>query len=303
MIIELDKNKNEIIGSIYTPYKYKVFNKCPICMNKNIKRKGRNGTGDTKAHPQVFRCNNCGVFFVNPIIDLDSVYQLYEKFDVSYGTLSNESIKKIKRNVNHWNNYFVNSLNRKNELKFLEIGSATGELVKTFSQVGWEAHGIEPCKALVDYSTKDKDLINIQHSTAEEADYPDNYFDLIHFWHVLEHVIEPMKILNNIYRWLKPGGILNLGTPSPDNLVTKIYPNITGFFDLWSMHTFIFPQKTLKFVLTSIGFEINIHEVYSTPKSGSSMKIKMRNVLHHIYPRAVSYYQKLEARKPTEPNS
>ena len=107
MIIELDKNKNEIIGSIYTPYKYKVFNKCPICVNKNIKRKGRNGTGDTKAHPQVFRCNNCGVFFVNPIIDLDSVYQLYEKFDVSYGTLSNLSIKKIKRNVNLWNNYHL----------------------------------------------------------------------------------------------------------------------------------------------------------------------------------------------------
>ena len=251
-----------------------------------------------EVHPQVFRCNNCGVYFVNPIIGIDEVYELYKNFDVFYGSHSIESLNKMKRNVNYWNNYFSNLLNKNKSLRFLNIGSTTGEFVEMFGEAGWESHGIEPCKALVDYSTREKGLKNIQHSTIEDANYPDNYFDFIHFWHVLEHVIEPMEVLNKIYRWLKPGGILNLGTPSPDNLVTKIYPYFTGFFDLGSMHTFIFPSKTLNFVLKSIGFEIKSHSVYSKSKPGSSVKIRIRNLLHHILPSAVSYYQRIEAQKP-----
>ena len=70
------KNKSDIIESVYTSYGYKVFNKCPICLTDNIKKKGRRGTGNIKTHPQVFRCNSCGVFFVNPILDSNSLYKL-----------------------------------------------------------------------------------------------------------------------------------------------------------------------------------------------------------------------------------
>ena len=139
-----------------------------------------------------------------------------------------------------------------------------------------------------------------KHSTVEEADYPENYFDFIHFWHVLEHVLEPMKVLKKIYRWLKPGGILNLGTPSPNIVYSTIYPKFTGYYSLGTEHTFIFPQKSLKSILESIGFKIESHMVYSTLKSGNSMKIKIHNFFHHIYPKIIANFQKIVVYKPID---
>lgn len=289
---------NNIKESVYTEYEYKVFNKCPVCLNKNIQRKGRRGTGDTQTHPQVFKCTKCRVFFVNPIIDIKSLYNLYENFNITYGTHSDEAKNKIKQDANHWNKLFSEKNNRKEKFRFLDIGSASGELMKAFSDCGWDPYGIEPCKTFVDYSIKKMGLSNVQHSTVEEAKYPDDYFEFIHFWHVIEHLIDPKKALENIYSWLKPGGILNLGTPSPDSLITKIYPQITGYFDLGSFHTFFFPKQSLNLLLKSIGFEVTSHLVYSTPKSGTNIKIKTHNLLHYIFPKAVANFQKVVARKP-----
>ena len=269
-------------GSIDTGYKYKVLNKCPICKNNNIIRKGRQGTGDIVVHPQVFKCCNCNIYFVNPIIELDSLYRLYDDFDNIYKQKSSSEIAQIKRNVSYWNKLFSNKNSRETQLYFLDVGSASGELVNEFISSGWEAHGIEPSKGLVELSINNFRLNNIKHSTVEEAEYPNNHFDLIHFWHVLEHVLDPKKVLDNIYNWLKPGGMVNLGTPSPDSIITKIYPIITGIYDLGSMHTFIFPSKSLLELLKSIGFEIDLHTIYSRPRSGDGIKIRIHNTLHKI---------------------
>jgi len=290
-------HKMDNINSAYTHFNYKVFNKCPICLNEDIKRKGRKGTGDKETHPQVFNCNNCGVFFVNPIIDSKSLYKMYKNFDISYGSHEEKVLEKIKRNAKYWDTLFHDEKDRKEKLKFLDIGSASGEFVNAFCENGWDSYGIEPCKALVDYSKKQSGLINIQHTTVEEANYPENYFDFIHFWHVLEHVIEPRRVLYKIHYWLKPGGILNLGTPSPDSLVTKFYPKITGYFDLGSVHTFIFPRQSLNTLLKTIGFEIKEHTVYSTLRTGNNFKAKIHNFLHHIYPKAVQNFQRVKAYK------
>ena len=287
------ENKSDIIESVYTRYGYKVFNKCPICLAEDIIQKGRGGTGNNKTHPQVFRCNSCGVFFVNPILDSNSLYKLYENFDITYGLHNQSTLNKIKRSVEYWDALFLDTKKRNKKLRFLDIGSSSGDLVKGFNEYGWESYGIEPCKKLVDYSIKGDDCISIQHSTVEEANYPDNYFDFIHFWHVLEHLLEPKQVLCKIYSWLKPGGILNLGTPSPDSIVSKVYPYFTGYLDLGSMHTFIFPQKTLNNLMKNIGFEIREHSIYSTKRAGSSYKAKIHNILHQVYPKAVQNFQRL----------
>ena len=224
--------------------------------------------------------------------DPDALQEWYE------GAKNAEKVlEKIKRNAKYWDTLFHDEKDRKEKLKFLDIGSASGEFVNAFYENGWDSYGIEPCKALVDYSKKQGGLINIQHTTVEEANYPENYFDFIHFWHVLEHVIEPRRVLYKIHYWLKPGGILNLGTPSPDSLVTKIYPKLTGYFDLGSVHTFIFPRQSLNTLLKTIGFEIKEHTVYSTLRTGNNFKAKIHNFLHHIYPKAVQNFQRVKAYK------
>ena len=51
---------------------------------------------------------------------------------------------------------------------------------------------------------------------ADITDYPaqDNYFDLVFFHHVLEHIPDDVTALNEIYRITKPGGVVVLGVPN-----------------------------------------------------------------------------------------
>jgi ubiquinone/menaquinone biosynthesis C-methylase UbiE/uncharacterized protein YbaR (Trm112 family) len=51
---------------------------------------------------------------------------------------------------------------------------------------------------------------------ADVTDYPvtDHAFDVIFFNHVLEHIPEDEKALAEVYRMLKPGGLLILGVPN-----------------------------------------------------------------------------------------
>ena len=122
-----------------------------------------------------------------------------------------------------------------------------------------------------------------------KKELPAKYY-LAHFRELIEfvtskcmHLLEPKQVLCKIYSWLKPGGILNLGTPSPDSIVAKVYPYFTGYFDLGSVHTFIFPQKTLYNLMKNIGFDIREHSIYSTKRAGSSYKVKIHNILHQVY--------------------
>ena len=58
----------------------------------------------------------------------------------------------------------------------------------------------------------------IKHNT-----YQENFFDVILFLHVLEHVPNPIEILEIIKKILKPGGIVIIGTPNFGSACAKRY--------------------------------------------------------------------------------
>lgn len=58
----------------------------------------------------------------------------------------------------------------------------------------------------------DKKLIDV-FGSADNIPFQDNYFDAVILTQVIEHVEEPIKSLDEIYRVLKPGGYLMLAWP------------------------------------------------------------------------------------------
>lgn len=66
--------------------------------------------------------------------------------------------------------------------------------------------------------------------------FPDNSFKDIHMYHVLEHLQNPLSILEELHRILKPGGILFIRTPHFSSMgaftdLTHIRPFAYGSFD------------------------------------------------------------------------
>ena len=64
--------------------------------------------------------------------------------------------------------------------KFLDIGCATGMLLNYVKNAGWHTKGVELCKQSVEYARK-KFKLDVFNGTIEEANFPANYFDVIHF--------------------------------------------------------------------------------------------------------------------------
>ena len=48
----------------------------------------------------------------------------------------------------------------------------------------------------------------------QDAGYPDEFFDYVHVNNVLEHVLDPVGLLTECRRILKPGGRFHLAVPT-----------------------------------------------------------------------------------------
>lgn len=114
--------------------------------------------------------------------------------------------------------------------KLLEIGSGTG-----INHIVWtkkyqiDGYGVEPSPDFFDsFYGISKQLIKnngldesrILNTGGENLPFPDNSFDVVYSTNVLEHVDDPVKVLSEAVRVLKPGGTLLF-----------IYPNYHSYYD------------------------------------------------------------------------
>lgn len=136
------------------------------------------------------------------------------------------------------------NLNNKN-LKILDIGSGTGDDLNIINKYGntfvidinQEALDLIPNNLI--HEKKVGDITNIS--------YPDNYFDLVLIFDVLEHIENDQKALEEIKRVLKPGAILMFTVPAFNFLYNK-HDKYLGHFRRYS-------KKNLKNLINN-DFEI-----------------------------------------------
>ena len=97
--------------------------------------------------------------------------------------------------------------------RILDIGCGLGWIHK-YLQGNFEKFGIEIDKYASQISGKYCNCIN---SSFEEEIYPQNYFDCIILNHVIEHFEDPLRVILEIKKILKPQGVLIIGTPDFDS--------------------------------------------------------------------------------------
>lgn len=118
-------------------------------------------------------------------------------------------------------NLKVMYLNNDRKGKLLEIGCGTGEMLSYFKEMGWEVEGLDFDDEAVKIALA-KDIL-VSCSTLEDKFYKSNTFDVIVMNHLIEHVVDPTKLLHECYRILKPGGQLLIATPNAESWGHKKY--------------------------------------------------------------------------------
>lgn len=103
-----------------------------------------------------------------------------------------------------------------NTSKVLDIGSNPPFLLSTITEMGLNAIGIDSSPEVFQQTIETFNLkvfkVDIEKETLP---FTDNKFDCIIFTEVFEHLrIDPIFTVSEIYRVLKPGGLLLLATPN-----------------------------------------------------------------------------------------
>jgi SAM-dependent methyltransferase len=96
--------------------------------------------------------------------------------------------------------------------KLLEVGYGRGEFLRGFMDCGVEGYGVDQCSSFDNYCPGAKlKTLNIEE---EGIPFGDEVFDVVFSKSVIEHFHYPEKMIKEIYRVLKPGGMIVTLCPS-----------------------------------------------------------------------------------------
>ena len=96
------------------------------------------------------------------------------------------------------------------DIRLVDIGCSRGQFVDFATQAGFVAEGVEPATKIA-AAARDAGL-KVRTGLLEEQQYPDATFDAASLFEVVEHLREPLPLLQECRRILKPGGILLIST-------------------------------------------------------------------------------------------
>lgn len=231
---------------------------CPLCKNHTTQRlfNSTDRTGMTNAIFTVMRCCKCGLFFLIPRpepYELLALYpQKYEPFRAPFDELNWFWHWTYKR---HW---AIRSQALQDACpeggQVLDIGCATGLFLHRLCQNDlWQPIGLDISESALTVARHQG--LSVLRGRASRLCVPDDAFDIVTIWEVIEHVLDPAYLLSEIHRVLKPNGILLLSTPNGQSLQACFWRD--NWFG-WEVprHVQIFSPSTLRWALGKTGFEL-----------------------------------------------
>lgn len=179
--------------------------------------------------------------------------------------------------------------------KILDLGCGTGDTLVLLKEMGWDVYGMDIDEKAI-LTGRKRGLKNLKLGTYRDLDkYPDNYFDAIRLYHVIEHLDDPKLCLSLLWKKLKKGGELIMGTPNRDSLVSKVFKSYWYNLDP-PRHLFIFSPRTLRRLVEKNNFSVEKIEFCSAGGIVGSMQYLINDMFNkkidiiHKFPVIVLFY-------------
>ena len=106
--------------------------------------------------------------------------------------------------------------------RLLEVGCGSGRFLNRMRKAGWAVEGIDfdPVAAA---RVEEKYGIPVAVGSLPELGYPEGAYDVVAMSQVIEHVPDPVALLQECRRVLRPGGRLVLSTPNASSVAHRVY--------------------------------------------------------------------------------
>lgn len=210
-------------------------------------------------------CRDCGLVYLNPRPTKREINDYYPNEYEQHKAWNNTNT--IKRIFGH--SYVrlllfggdLRSLKSFTKGRILDVGCGGGKYLKILDDSGWDTYGVDVSPIATEHA-RTLGLNNIFTGELYNANFPNNYFDVIMMQHSLEHMHEPFKCLKESNRILKNNGALIIIVPNIDSLEAELFKENWYQIDA-PRHLYFFNERTVKKILEKANFNVTAF-TYST---------------------------------------
>ncbi len=200
-------------------------------------------------HHTIVQCRRCGLVYTNPRFDRCDIADTYAAVQ---DPLYVEEREGRVLTFEHHLKPLERLAGRPDGRPLLDVGCYTGVFVEIAARHGWDAWGVEPSHWAVGQARARG--LHVVQGTLDTADLPEAFFDVITMWDVIEHLTDPRRALEQVYRLLKPGGLLVVHTIDIESLFARLMGARWPW--LMEMHIYYFSRRTLRAMLELCGFRV-----------------------------------------------
>ena len=176
----------------------------------------------------------------------------------------------------------------------LDVGCGRGEWLQVLREAGFQARGIDTNRILIQQCKELSLEVEEREALSYLGSLPNESLNAVTAFHFAEHLpLETLvKFLDEAGRTLKPGGLIILETPNPENLLVG-----SCNFYLDPTHKNPIPVPTMKLLLEARGFRCEeVLKLHAVSSAKIEVKDQLTSHLNHFLYGPMNYA--VVARKP-----
>ncbi len=205
------------------------------------------------------QCQNCGLVYVGERPDADELYALYGETyfqNDESGEVGYTDYVADERNIRKTSHRRLKHIEKFTDVgRMIDIGCAMGFFIDTAQERGWQVEGLDVSHFAVDY-VRGRFGHTGHQGSLHEVKLPENAYDLVTMYDVIEHVPDPKGYVKRVAELLHSGGIIELATPDVGSLPARLTGKRWIGYKLSEEHVYYFDVKTLTRMLDEAGFDV-----------------------------------------------
>jgi 2-polyprenyl-3-methyl-5-hydroxy-6-metoxy-1,4-benzoquinol methylase len=198
----------------------------------------------------LLKCPACGQLLSNA--DEKLYQETMKRFDKVHRVAANPKahLRRLSRVQYYWRNAPAGT-------RILDVGSSFGVFLRILKDRGYDAAGVEPSQNAAAQCIEAG--LDVRCGLLEDVAFPDEHFDVITMYEVIEHLKSPSPLLAECFRILKKEGMMFITTGNTDSWSVKF---LKGRWDYFSMldggqgHISFFNPLSMRKLAEGSGFKV-----------------------------------------------
>lgn len=235
------------------------YKNCPVCNSSNITEVLQvKDFSVSQENFNILHCANCSARFTQNVPVKQQIGAYYQFADyISHTDTKQGFINSAYHFVRNFTIRFKRNLVKKEsglqKGNLLDIGAGTGSFAAEMQKQKWNITALEPDEVARTNALKNHALQLLPPENLFA--FPQNSFNVITMWHVLEHVHELHQYVQTFSKILTQNGTIFIAVPNYTSKDAQHYKNFWAAYDV-PRHLYHFSPNAMQQLMQQHGFKI-----------------------------------------------